>query len=104
MKVVSVNVGMSREIIFRGRTVKTSIFKTPVKGRVMVRRLNIDGDCQSDLSGHGGEHRAVMVYQVESYTYWGEQLKRNDLYYGQFGENLTVEGMADSDVCIGDRY
>lgn len=104
MKVLSVNVGMSREIEFRGKPVKTSIFKKPVKGKVAVRRLNIDGDCQSDLVGHGGEHRAVMVYQAESYQYWREQLKRDDLFYGQFGENLTVEGLADQDVCIGDRY
>jgi len=104
MKVLSVNVGMTSEVEFRGKPIKTSIFKKPVKGRVMVRRLNIDGDCQTDLKGHGGEHRAVMVYQAESYQYWAEQLNRNDLYYGQFGENLTVEGLADKDVCVGDRY
>ena len=104
MKVLSVNVGMSREVEFRGKLIRTSIFKKPVSGRVFVRRLNIDGDCQTDLNAHGGEHRAVFVYQVESYEYWREQLKRDDLYYGQFGENLTVEGLADKDVCIGDRY
>jgi MOSC domain-containing protein YiiM len=104
MKVLSINVGGSQEVMFRGKPIKTSIFKKPVEGRVRVRRLNIDGDCQTDLKGHGGEHRAVMVYQAESYQYWSEQLKRNDLFYGQFGENLTVEGLADEDVCIGDRY
>ncbi|AEW00471.1 Nitric oxide dioxygenase [Niastella koreensis GR20-10] len=104
MKVLSVNVGMSREVGFRGKLIRTSIFKKPVTGRVVVRRLNIDGDCQTDLGAHGGEHRAVFVYQAESYEYWREQLKRIDLYYGQFGENLTVEGLADKDVCIGDRY
>ena len=104
MKVLSVNVGMSLEVEFRGKPIKTSIFKKPVKGRVTVRRLNLEGDCQTDLSAHGGEHRAVMVYQAESYQYWSEQLKRDDLFYGQFGENLTVEGLADKDVCIGDRF
>jgi ferredoxin-NADP reductase/MOSC domain-containing protein YiiM len=104
MKVLSVNVGMSREVEFNGKMIKTSIFKKPVTGRVAVRRLNIDGDRQTDLNAHGGEHRAVFVYQAESYQYWSEQLKREDLYYGQFGENLTVEGLADRDVCIGDRY
>jgi ferredoxin-NADP reductase/MOSC domain-containing protein YiiM len=104
MKVLSVNVGMSREVEFNGKMIKTSIFKKPVTGRVAVRRLNIDGDRQTDLNAHGGEHRAVFVYQAESYQYWSEQLKRDDLFYGQFGENLTVEGLADKDVCIGDRY
>ncbi|MBO9202835.1 MULTISPECIES: MOSC and FAD-binding oxidoreductase domain-containing protein [Niastella] len=104
MKVLSVNVGLSREVEFRGKLIKTSIFKKPVGGRVMVRRLNIDGDRQTDLGAHGGEHRAVFVYQAESYEYWRQHLKRPDLYYGQFGENLTVEGLADKDVCIGDRY
>ena len=70
----------------------------------MVRRLNIDGDGQGDLSGHGGEQRAVFVYQIESYRYWEEQLGRDDFTYGQFGENFTVEGLADDEVCIGDRY
>ncbi|OQP41112.1 sulfurase [Niastella yeongjuensis] len=104
MKVLSVNVGMTREVEFRGKLIKTSIFKKPVEGRVMVRRLNIDGDGQTDLAAHGGEHRAVFVYQADSYQYWREVLKRPELYYGQFGENLTVEGLADKDVCIGDRY
>ena len=73
-------------------------------GRQRVRRLNIDGDGQGDLAGHGGEHRAVFVYQIESYRYWEEQLGRHDFTYGQFGENFTVEGLADDEVCIGDRY
>ncbi|WPU94833.1 MOSC and FAD-binding oxidoreductase domain-containing protein [Mucilaginibacter sabulilitoris] len=104
MKVLSINVGMSQEVEFRGKLIKTSIFKKPVKGKVTVRRLNIDGDCQTDLIGHGGEHRAVMVYQAESYHYWSKQLNREDLFYGQFGENLTVEGLADKEVYIGDHY
>lgn len=95
---------MSREVEFRGKLIRTSIFKEPVAGRVFVRRLNIDGDSQTDLNAHGGEHRAVFVYQAASYDYWRKQLQRDDLYYGQFGENLTVEGLADKEVCIGDRY
>ncbi len=75
-----------------------------VPGRVMARRLNLDGDGQGDLAGHGGEHRALMVYQLDSYRYWQEQLQRDDFEYGQFGENLTVDGLPDNEVCIGDRY
>ena len=104
MKVLSINVGLPQEIEWKGKKVRTSIFKSPIGGRVRVRRLNIDGDGQADLIGHGGEHRAVMVYQAESYAYWREILQRHDLHYGRFGENLTVEGLADKDVCIGDRY
>jgi ferredoxin-NADP reductase/MOSC domain-containing protein YiiM len=104
MKILSINVGLPQEIEWKGQKVRTSIFKKPITGRVRVRHLNIDGDGQADLIGHGGEHRAVMVYQAESYAYWQEILQRNDLYYGRFGENLTVEGLADKDVCIGDRY
>lgn len=70
----------------------------------MVRRLNVDGDGQGDLEGHGGEHRAVFVYQTDSYRYWEKQLGRNDFRWGQFGENFTVDGLADAEVCIGDRY
>jgi ferredoxin-NADP reductase/MOSC domain-containing protein YiiM len=76
----------------------------PVQGQRLVRRLNIDGDGQGDLAGHGGEHRAVFVYQIDSYRYWQEQLRRSDFEYGQFGENFTVDGLADDQVCIGDRY
>jgi ferredoxin-NADP reductase/MOSC domain-containing protein YiiM len=84
--------------------VYTSVWKEPIEGRRLVRRLNIDGDAQGDLAGHGGEQRAVFVYQIESYRYWERELKRNDFTFGQFGENFTVEGLADSEVCIGDRY
>src|SRR5713101_80381 len=70
----------------------------------MVRRLNIDGDKQGDLAGHGGEQRAVFVYQIESYHYWERQLDRNDFVFGQFGENFTVDGLSDEEVCIGDQY
>ena len=103
-RLVSVNVGLPRDITWRGKTVHTGIWKSPVPGRVMVRRLNIDGDGQGDLGGHGGPNRAVMVYQVDSYRYWERELGRHDLSYGQFGENFTLEGLADADACIGDRY
>ena len=82
----------------------TGIWKSPVVGRCRVRRLNVDGDGQGDLAGHGGEHRAVFVYQIESYRYWQEQLARTDFVYGQFGENFTIDGLPDDTVCIGDRY
>ena len=98
------NVGLPRDITWRGETVHTGIWKEPVRGRRMVRRLNIDGDGQGDLAGHGGEHRAVMVYQMDSYRHWERYLGRNDFTFGQFGENFTVEGLADDEVCIGDRY
>jgi ferredoxin-NADP reductase/MOSC domain-containing protein YiiM len=101
---LSVNIGLPREVKWRGKTVYTSIWKAPVQGRRMVRRLNIDGDGQGDLAGHGGEHRAVFVYQIDSYRYWQKQLGRNDFVYGQFGENFTVDGLPDQEVCIGDRY
>src|SRR5580692_11399529 len=103
-RLLSVNVGLPREITWRGQTVSTAIWKEPVHGRRMVRRLNIEGDAQGDLAGHGGEHRAVFVYQLDSYRYWQEQLHRADFTFGQFGENFTVEGLSDNDVCIGDRY
>jgi MOSC domain-containing protein YiiM/ferredoxin-NADP reductase len=103
-RILSVNVGLPRDIAWEGRTVYTGVWKQPVQGRRMVRRLNIDGDGQGDLAGHGGEHRAVFVYQIESYHYWQDQLGRADLTYGMFGENFTVEGLSDDEVCIGDRY
>jgi ferredoxin-NADP reductase/MOSC domain-containing protein YiiM len=103
-KLVSVNVGMPKNVQWRDKAVYTGIWKTPVEGPVMVRRLNIDGDGQGDLGGHGGEQRAVMVYQTESYDFWKTYLNRDDLVPGNFGENFTVAGLADADVCIGDRY
>ena len=103
-RLLSVNVGRPRDIAWRGKTVHTAIWKDPVQGRCMVRRLNIDGDGQGDLEGHGGEHRAVFVYQIESYRYWQDRLGRSDFTYGQFGENFTVDGLSDDEVCIGDRY
>jgi ferredoxin-NADP reductase/MOSC domain-containing protein YiiM len=101
---VSVNVGMPADVAWRGKTVHTGIFKSPVDGPVMVRRLNIDGDGQGDLNGHGGEQRAVMVYQTESYDHWRRHLQREDLQPGMFGENFTITGLGDDEVCIGDRY
>ena len=103
-RLLSVNVGLPRDIEWKGRTVHTGIWKTPVSGRCRVARLNLDGDGQGDLAGHGGEQRAVFVYQVESYRYWQEELKRTDFVHGQFGENFTIEGLPDNVVCIGDRY
>lgn len=103
-RLLSVNVGLPRDISWQGKTVYTGVWKTGVQGKRMVRRLNIDGDGQGDLAGHGGEQRAVFVYQMGSYRYWEEQLQRRDFSYGQFGENFTVEGLADDEVFIGDRY
>ena len=101
---LSVNVGMPKDVSWQGRTVHTGIWKEPVEGPVMARRLNLDGDGQGDTAGHGGEQRAVMVYQIDSYRHWTEHFGRDDLTYGQFGENLTIDGLADDEVCIGDRY
>ena len=101
---VSVNVGMPRDVSWNGRTVHTGIWKDPVDGPVMARTLNLDGDGQGDLGGHGGEQRAVFVYQLDSHRYWEEFLNRDDFTPGIFGENFTVEGLPDAEVCIGDRF
>jgi ferredoxin-NADP reductase/MOSC domain-containing protein YiiM len=101
---VSVNVGLPKEVAWRGRTVRTGIWKTPVTGPRMVRTLNIDGDGQGDLAGHGGWQRAVLVYQRDSLEYWRRHLGRDQVEYGQFGENFTVDGLGDDEVCVGDRY
>jgi ferredoxin-NADP reductase/MOSC domain-containing protein YiiM/ferredoxin len=103
-RLVSLNVGGPREVEWQGKTVRTAIWKEPVDGPRMVRRINIDGDDQADRLAHGGENRAVFVYQIESYRYWERELRRSDFTYGQFGENFTVEGLADDEVCVGDRY
>ena len=103
-RLLSVNVGLPRDIQWNGRTVHTGIWKAPVAGRCRVGRMNLDGDGQGDRAGHGGEHRAVFVYQIESYRYWQDQLKRTDFVPGQFGENFTIEGLPDDVVCIGDHY
>ena len=101
---VSVNLGLPSDAEWQGKIVRTAVWKRSVSARVMARRLNLDGDGQGDLAGHGGEHRAVMVYQLGSYSYWASYLERHDFEYGQFGENLTVDGLPDDEVCIGDRY
>src|SRR4051794_34218560 len=103
-RLVALNVGLPRDVQWHGRTVHTGVWKHPVDGPQLVRTLNIDGDGQGDLAGHGGPHRAVLVYQLESYDHWGRELVRDDLIHGQFGENFTVQGLADDEVCIGDQY
>ena len=103
-KLVSLNVGLPRDITWRGQKIHTGIWKQPVQGRIVVRRLNLEGDGQGDLAGHGGENRAVMVHQTDAYHYWEAQLGRKDFSFGQFGENFTVDGLPDDEVCIGDRY
>jgi ferredoxin-NADP reductase/MOSC domain-containing protein YiiM len=103
-RLLSLNVGRPREVEWQDKTVRTAIWKTGVDGPRMVRTINIDGDDQADRAGHGGEHRAVFVYQIDSYRYWERELGRDDFVYGQFGENFTVEGLADDEVRIGDRY
>jgi ferredoxin-NADP reductase/MOSC domain-containing protein YiiM len=103
-RLVSVNVGLPKDVSWHGRTVHTGIYKSPVSGPARVRRLNIDGDGQGDKAGHGGEMRAVMVYQLDSYRYWEKELGRDTFEHGEFGENFTVDGLPDDEVCIGDRY
>src|SRR5258708_34187927 len=102
-RLLSVNVGLPREIEWRGRTVRTAIWKEAVQGRRRVKRLNVEGDGQADLGGHGGEQRAVFVYQIESYRYWAERLGRRDFTHGQVGENFTSEGLPDDEGCMGYR-
>jgi ferredoxin-NADP reductase/MOSC domain-containing protein YiiM len=102
--VISVNVGRTRDVDWRGKKVTTAIWKEPVAGPVKVGRLGAEGDQQADRMGLGGEQRALFVYQVESYRYWQDFLGREEFVMGQFGENLTVSGMADDEVCVGDRY
>jgi ferredoxin-NADP reductase/MOSC domain-containing protein YiiM/ferredoxin len=100
----SVNVGMPKHVPWQGKTVFTGVFKEPVAGPRRVSQLNVDGDGQGDLAGHGGEQRAVFVYQLDSYRYWERELGRNDLTPGQFGENFTIDGPGDDEICIGDHY
>lgn len=104
MKVISVNVGMPREVMWHGRRVTTGIFKEPVQGRVALRKLNMDGDGQADLSVHGGEHKAVYCYQLGHYGYWKAELPGRELPLGMFGENFTVDGPLEDSVFLGDRY
>ena len=104
MKVVAISVGKPKEVEWRGRSVLTSIFKTPVSGRVHVTRFNIEGDEQSDLSVHGGAGKAVYAYPAEHYNFWRRELPDTELPWGAFGENFTTEGLLEDEVWIGDRY
>src|SRR5438270_6633331 len=104
MKILSVNVGIPREVIFSEEVVSTGIFKEPVKGRVKLRRLNLDGDKQADLTVHGGEDKAVYAYPWEHYEYWQMQLPDTIFSYGMFGENFTTEGLMEDAVNIGDQF
>src|SRR4030095_14335060 len=103
MKLISVNVGGPRDVIWKGRSVTTSIFKAPVAGRVKLRTLNLDGDRQSDLTVHGGVHKAVYVYPSEHYVYWRREFPEFELPWGMFGENLTIEGLFEDELNIGDQ-
>jgi MOSC domain-containing protein YiiM len=104
MKLVSVNVGLPREVVYKGKTVKTGIFKEPVADRIRLRTLNLDGDRQADLSVHGGPSKAVYVYPSEHYGYWRQELPGMELPWGMFGENFTTEGLLEGQVNIGDRF
>ena len=104
MRVVSVNCGLPREVQWRGRTVTTGIYKQPVGGRVALRKLNLDGDGQADLTVHGGEAKAVYCYPLAHYDYWKTALPDSSLSMGVFGENFTTEGLLESDVFLGDRF
>lgn len=104
MQVISINVGLPREVEWRDQIVRTSIFKVPLTGRVRVDRLNIEGDRQSDLTVHGGVDKAVYVYPSEHYEFWRKELPDVDLPWGAFGENLTTSGLSEGDVHIGDRF
>lgn len=103
MKIISVNVGLPREVFWKGKNVTTGIFKEPVKGRVRMRSLNLDGDRQADLSVHGGASKAVYTYPAEHYAYWRRALPEMSLPWGMFGENLTTEGLGEDALHIGDR-
>jgi MOSC domain-containing protein YiiM len=104
MKVLSVNTGLPREVMWHGQTVTTGIFKEPVLGRVGLRKLNLDGDGQADLNVHGGEYKAVYCYQLSHYDYWKKELPGRELPFGIFGENFTVDGPAEDQVFLGDRF
>jgi MOSC domain-containing protein YiiM len=104
LQVLSVNVGLPRAVVWKGRTVMTGIFKEPVAGRVAIRRLNLEGDRQADLTVHGGPEKAVYAYPGEYYAFWREQFPEMELPWGMFGENLTIEGLQEESVHIGDRF
>ena len=103
MKIVSLNVGLPREVLWHGRSVTTGIYKEPVAGRVALRKLNLDGDRQADLIVHGGEYKAVYCYPLEHYEYWKKELPRRELPMAMFGENFTTVGLLENEVHLGDR-
>jgi MOSC domain-containing protein YiiM len=104
MKLISLNVGLPREVNWRGMNVTTGIFKYPVGGRVPLRKLNLDGDRQADLTVHGGEFKAVYCYPLVHYDYWKKELPGHDLPMGSFGENFTIDGLLDNEAHLGDRF
>lgn len=104
MKIISLNVGRPRLVVWEGQSVSTGIYKTPVEGRVMLRTLNLDGDRQADLTVHGGRNKAAYIYPSEHYGFWREALPGVELPWGMFGENFTAEGLDESSVNIGDRF
>jgi MOSC domain-containing protein YiiM len=104
MKLISVNTGLPREVMWHGRTVTTGIFKQPVEGRVALRRLNLDGDRQADLTVHGGEYKAVYCYPIEHYDYWKRELPGRELPTAIFGENFTADGLLEDSVHLGDQF
>ncbi|MBF8262047.1 MAG: MOSC domain containing protein [candidate division NC10 bacterium] len=104
MRLVSVNIGHPREVIYKGKTVTTGIFKEPVEGRIRLRTLNLDGDRQADLSVHGGLSKAAYAYPIEHYAYWRAEFPGMNLPWGMFGENFTTEGLREDSVNIGDRF
>ncbi len=104
MKIISLNIGLPREVIWHGRSVTTGIYKEPVSAQVALRKLNLEGDRQADLTVHGGENKAVYCYPVEHYEYWKKELPGRELPMGMFGENFTVQGLLESDVHLGDRF
>ena len=104
MKLLSVNVSLPAEVLYRGKKITTGIFKKPVNGRVMLRSMNLDGDGQADLTSHGGIHKAAYVYSIENYDFWKKELGRTDFAFGQFGENFTVEGMPEDEIHVGDVF
>src|SRR5437660_6091656 len=104
LQVLAVNVGLPRAVVWKGRTVVTGIFKEPVAGRVAIKRLNLEGDRQADLTVHGGPEKAIYAYPAEYYAFWRVQFPEMDLFWGMFGENLTITGLLDETVHIGDRF
>jgi MOSC domain-containing protein YiiM len=104
MKIISLNVGKPRTLLFGDREVTTSIFKSSVPGPLLLRRLNLDGDAQADLQVHGGRNKAVYAYPSEHYEFWRNEFPHQDLPWGMFGENLTTEGLTEENACIGDRF